>query len=333
LAFLLKPKNDWMQRQAMWLDLQLPILLQENPGLLAHAITIAEEADRQRDKLKTLTPVLPLPMATHEVTPPAESFFPQADYAPPAGLRTSDLLEEKARVKAAYMAQGWSALNASGVYSFYALNVAPRLEALPPAVKAVGSSFAAAAAKAAKAAASAVPGWPTEQQTLATAGVEYHEYDEDAAASSMAVPSSVHTAAAASSFAAVVGAAGGGAGVWATPAKATPAAKATQAAPAAPAVKPASRPLVPSFPVDPASLSPPTGADVTMADVEEPPAAAPAALAPVATATADPAQTDASSDISPFPVPWTGVLNRVRTRPLPVSSLVGTRVPRLRISP
>ena len=109
LAFLLRPKVDWIQRQAMRLDLQLPILLQENSGFLAHAITIAEEADRQRDTLKTLTPVLPLPMAIHEETPSAESFFPHADYAPPVGLRTKDLLEEKARVKPV----GWERVGTS----------------------------------------------------------------------------------------------------------------------------------------------------------------------------------------------------------------------------
>ena len=59
----------------MWLDIQLPILLRENSSFLAHAITIAEEAEQQRQKLKCLAPVLPLPHAIEETTPPAEWFF------------------------------------------------------------------------------------------------------------------------------------------------------------------------------------------------------------------------------------------------------------------
>ena len=114
LAFLLKPKHDWMQRQAMWLDLQVPILIQQNPGFLSHAITSAEEAEQQRAKLQTFNPVLPLPMAIEEATPAVECFFPHTDYAPPIGLRTKDLLAEKARAKAYCIERGWSELNASG---------------------------------------------------------------------------------------------------------------------------------------------------------------------------------------------------------------------------
>jgi hypothetical protein len=88
-------------------------------------------------------------------------------------------------VKAYWIEEGWDELNASGVFPYLVLNVAPKLETLPPTVKAVGLSAAASAAKAAKDASSGVPGWPTEKQTLASAGVEYQEYDEDAAASSI----------------------------------------------------------------------------------------------------------------------------------------------------
>jgi hypothetical protein len=178
----------------------------------------------------------------------------------------------------------------------HVLAVASRLEALPPTVTAVRSFTAAAAAKAALAASSAVPGWHSEQQTLATAGVECQEYDENAAASSVAVPSSTHHAAAASFFAAIVDAAGGGSGVWATPTKTASAATAADSAPAVPVAEPTSRPPVPSFSVDPVSLSQPTGGGVTMAEADEPPAAALAALATATAVTYGPATADAPSD-------------------------------------
>jgi hypothetical protein len=45
LAFLLRPTPEWVQKQQLWLDYQVPILLKSHKDFLDHAVTTATEAE------------------------------------------------------------------------------------------------------------------------------------------------------------------------------------------------------------------------------------------------------------------------------------------------
>ena len=93
LAFLLRPTSGWTQKQKLWMDYQVPILIKSHKGFLDHAITIATEAEACATRRKKFEPVEPLPASSTQLAP-AEAFSPHTDFKPML-LTSAELMEEK----------------------------------------------------------------------------------------------------------------------------------------------------------------------------------------------------------------------------------------------
>ena len=88
LAFLLRPTSAWTQKQKLWMDYQVPILLRSHKGFLDHAITIATEAEESATRTK-FEPIEPLPASAKQPLAPAEAFSPTPATLPGCSLQPS----------------------------------------------------------------------------------------------------------------------------------------------------------------------------------------------------------------------------------------------------